>query len=231
MRVADGEASVTWHATAEVDPDPDVVAAYRDRRRALGLDEVVTTVDGPVERRASRGESAVGNFVADALRHAADAHVGLMHGGGIRDADPLDGDVTVGDLVSLVPFDNEVFAVEVPGDRLLDAFRASPALGRDRDEPRWFGQVSGAEVVWDQAAADLRAARVGGDPVDPTDTYTLATIDYVLRPAGLFESLDRSLPLRSVGTIHDLLVDHARAHGIPTEPAGRIERLNLPDPG
>jgi 2',3'-cyclic-nucleotide 2'-phosphodiesterase (5'-nucleotidase family) len=230
VRVEEGTVSATWHEPAAADPDPNVVAAYRARRRELGLDEVVTTVDQPVERVASQGESAVGNFVADALRRAADADVGLMHGGSIRESDPLDGEVTVGDLVSLVPFENEVLAAEVTGADLLDAFRHAAAVHRGRvDPPRWYGQFSNASVVWDQEAAALREARVDGAPVDPDRTYRLGTLDYVVRDGGMFESLDGSVPTERVGVVHDALVAHAREAGIPTAPEGRVVRRNLPD--
>jgi len=229
---ADG-ASVTWHRTADadVDPDPALVSTYRDRLADLGLDEVVATLDEPVPRVANDGESPIGNFAADAIRRAAGADVGLMHGGSIRQDDPLAGRVTVADLVSLVPFENEVVRATVPGDRLRETFREAAGADRDLPDPRrWYGQVSNVELVWDHAAGRFREARIDGDPVDPDATYTLATVDYVVRPEGLFASLDPSLSIESVGSIHDVLVEHARSPGIPTETDGRIERLNLPAP-
>jgi 2',3'-cyclic-nucleotide 2'-phosphodiesterase (5'-nucleotidase family) len=228
----DGPASVTWHRTAAADPDPDVVGTYRSRLADLGLDEVVATVDQPISRDAKNGESAIGNFVADALLRAADADVALMPGGSVRDdTKPLEGDLTVADLYSLVPFDNEILAVEVPGDRLLDALREASGSHRDLSSPRrWYGQVANAEVVWDHEADAFERVLVDGDPVESDRTYTLGTIDYAIRPAGLFPSLDPSLPARGVGSIQDALVTQARADGIPTQPDGRIERRNLPTP-
>jgi len=76
-------------------------------REEAGLDEVVGHVADPIRRTEStafRGESRIGNFVADAYRWAADADVGLQNSGGIRGGPPLVGDVSVADLVSVVPF-------------------------------------------------------------------------------------------------------------------------------
>ncbi|PSQ16780.1 bifunctional metallophosphatase/5'-nucleotidase [Halobacteriales archaeon QS_8_69_26] len=229
VTVDDDAASARWHAVADADPDPAVVEEYRDRMAALGLDETVAVLDGPVERVAYRGESAVGNFVADAIREAAGAGVGLMHGASIREDDPLRGEVTVADVVSLVPFDNDALAVEVPGDRLRRALRDASAHhlgGHHRD--RWYGQVSNARILWDHDAVELVEARVGDEPLDPDRTYTVGMLDYVLRRGGLFRSLDPDLPHERVDGVHDVLVDHARRAGIPTEADGRIERVNLP---
>lgn len=225
----DGPPATTWHRTAVADPDPAVVGTYRDRLADLGLDEVVDTLDDPVPRDAKNGESAIGNFVADAILRATDADVALMPGGSVRDDDPLAGAVTVADLYSLVPFDNEVVAVAVPGDRLLAALREASGYHRDLPSPRrWYGQVANADLVWDHAAETFERVHVDREPVDPDRTYTLGTIDYAIRPAGLFPSLDPSLPARGVGSIQNALVAQARETGIPTSPEGRIERLNVP---
>lgn len=230
VEVGESGASVTWHRTADAPPEPTLVRTYRDRLATLGLDEPVTEVAEPVVRVANTGESAVGNFVADALRAAATADVGLMHGGSIRADDPLSGTVTAADLVSLVPFDNDVVAVDLDGERLRAVLRDAAGVHLDRPgNRRWYGQLSNVRLVWDHETASIDRATVGGAEIDPDASYRLGTVDYVLSDEGLFRSLDRSLPHRTVGDLHDTLVGHAHSAGLPTAPEGRIRRLNRED--
>ena len=62
-------------------------------------------------------ESPLGNLAADALRDYCDADIAIQNGGGIR-AGLTAGDVTVGDIFAMLPFDNKVTLVEVTGDRV-----------------------------------------------------------------------------------------------------------------
>ena len=85
-------------------------------------------------------------------------------------------------LVALQPFGNVVCKVQVPGRVVLDALNNGvesfpAAAGR-------FPQVSGMTFAIDRAApADRKVvdARVGGAPLDPEKTYTVAIPDFVFR--------------------------------------------------
>ncbi|WP_259517701.1 bifunctional UDP-sugar hydrolase/5'-nucleotidase [Halanaeroarchaeum sp. HSR-CO] len=227
------DGSVTRHAVA----DAPVVESVRDRLRerlsSAGLDEVVGHVDEPIVRTETavfRGESRIGNFVADAYRWAADADVGLQNSGGVRDGPPLEGAVTVADLVSVVPFQEPVSVAELTGEELRAVLAGAAESDLRFAEPDWWhAHVSGARLVWDVEAHALREASVGGAPIDPEATYTLATTDYLFYSADEFPALRESHRVRRLDVQYEVLAEYARERGISPSRSGRIVRSTSDD--
>ncbi len=118
------------------------------------------------------GESPLGNFVADVIRDETGADLAIINSGGIRAALPA-GPVTVGDVYTILPFDNRLVVVTMPGwqvRELLD-FTAR-RLGKGG-----FAQVSGVSFVIRGGRASY--IRVGGKPLDSDRFYRLGTVDFL----------------------------------------------------
>jgi len=226
-----GEPTVTRHPIDEAPVDAEVAAALRERKVAADLETTVDTVERPVERThetAFRGESRIGNFVADAYRWASGADVGLQNSGGIRAGEPLSGEVTVADLISVVPFEEPVVVAEVTGEELRAICRQASGSTVELGEPEWWhAHVSGAEIVWDGADAALETVRVDGEPVDPSATYTIATSEYLLGTDHEFPTLEPTHREATLDIQYDVLVEFARERGVDPEIEGRIRRLGL----
>ena len=189
----DGKVSVSWTPhfdivdTADVTPDPAIAAVvktYQDKLDAALKVEIGTTETPLDSRRATvRGEeAAIGNLIADAMRAAVGADVAITNGGGIR-ADreyPAGTVLTRADIFAELPFGNKTVKLEVPGSVLKDALtngfsQADMGAGR-------FPQISGMTVMVDLArrpSERVIAVTVGGKPLDPAATYTLATNDFM----------------------------------------------------
>lgn len=220
---------ITRHETRDGPVHEDVHDSLRERKAAAGLDEVVARVDEPIERTEAtcfRGESKIGNFVADAYRWRADADVGLQNSGGIREGPPLAGVVTVGDLVSVVPFKGHLVLAEVPGNRLWSTFEQ--AAGHvDFGEPHWWhAHVSGARLEYDHATDELVDARVCGEPLDPARTYQVASAEYVVANRVEFPALQAEDVVERFEIQHEVLRAYAGEMGIDPSVEGRIVRLN-----
>ncbi|MFC3476981.1 bifunctional metallophosphatase/5'-nucleotidase [Halobacterium litoreum] len=223
---------VTRRVVADAPVHGGVEAGLRERMDNTGLNDVVGHVEDPLERTEStlfRGESRIGNFVADAYRWAAEADVGLQNSGGVRDGPELAGDVTVADLVSVVPFEEPVSVAELTGEELLDVFRGARGGSLGFAEPDWWhAHVSGAHLAWDEASSELAAARVAGEHVDPEATYTLATTDYLFYSDDEFPALDEEHRVARLDVQHEVLASYARQRGIDPELEGRV-RLHADD--
>ncbi|WP_336037819.1 bifunctional metallophosphatase/5'-nucleotidase [Halobacterium yunchengense] len=209
---------VTRHEVADAPVFEPLAERLRERLARTGLNDTVGRVEDPLERTEStlfRGESRIGNFVADAYRWAAGSDVALQNSGGVRDGPAIQGDVTVADLVSVVPFDEPVSVAELSGEELLDVFRGARDGSLGFAEPDWWhAHVSGAHLAWDHAAGELADARVDGDPVDPDATYTLATTDYLFYSDDEFPALDEAHRVDRLDVQYEVLADYAREHGI-----------------
>jgi UDP-sugar diphosphatase len=226
---AAGPIGVDRHETAGAPVAEDVVSALRGRVGAAGLDEVVGTVSDPIDRSDGAvfgGETRIGNFVADAYRWATGADVGLQNSGGIRAGPALAGEVTVADLVSVVPFQERVVEATVTGAELRSILRESSGAVVDFGPTgRWHGQVSGVRLGWDAEDQRLREVRVDGDPIDPAATYTVATSAYVLHTDHEFPTLREEHRTDESDIQFEVLAEYARTVGIDPRIEGRIRQV------
>ena len=65
-----------------------------------------------MEMKKGKPESLLGNFVTDLCLNYTDAHVCVMNNGGLRSTLPK-GNITRGDIYTLMPFDNELVILEL----------------------------------------------------------------------------------------------------------------------
>ncbi len=146
--------ALTWsaafriHDTAEIEPDPEVqaVVARLEGELSRELDQPLGRVTNALDTRTGavrQGESAFGDLVADALRHAAGAEIGLMNGGGIRGNRlyPAGTELTRRDVQTELPFGNTSVLVRISGATLLAALENGVSeIGRPSGR---FPQISG----------------------------------------------------------------------------------------
>ena len=171
--------------SSDVPEDPEVNAIIAEYQADLDaqMDEVIgqCAVDvawsSPLVRTQ---ESPLGNLAADALRDYCDADIAIQNGGGIR-AGLTAGDVTVGDVFAMLPFDNKVTLIEVTGQTVWDALENGVS-----GYPETYGQfpqVSGIHYTFDGSKpAGERIVSVtlpDGTPLDMDAWYTLACNDFM----------------------------------------------------
>jgi len=218
----------------DVGPEP-VDTDLRDRLRGLlsdhGLDEVVATASTPLERSeetATVAESRIGNLVVDAMRWKTGADLAISPPGAIRSGPPLSGPVTVADLIALTPYDDHLAVVELPGSRLRDAFVAVPyGYHSDGSPDRFCSHASGAEIVWDDTAGELRRATVAGEPIDDSRRYTVAVADYLVETDHVNPVFGEDDVIERHGLARDAIVEYAGEVGVDTAIEGRIQRPTL----
>ena len=135
-------------------------------------------------------ETNVGNFIADSYRTATGADIGFMNGGSIRaDLTYQPGPLTKRDVLSILPFNNPIVKVEVSGallKKILEHGVARSGPGEDA-EPGRFPQISGMRFEFDvkmPAGSRIVSITVGGQPLDDTKRYTIATSDFLVSRGG-----------------------------------------------
>ncbi|WP_236638579.1 bifunctional metallophosphatase/5'-nucleotidase [Mangrovicoccus ximenensis] len=177
---------------ASVAPDPDaaaLVAEYAaplEEIKAQVVGTAAAAVDGQRESCRS-GECPMGNLVADAMLDAvADQGVtiAITNGGGLR-ASIDEGEVTMGEVLAVLPFQNTLATFEATGAMITDALENG--VSQVEEGAGRFPQVAGLKFSWDPAIGpnEGRVTEVlvkdGGDwvPIDPEATYLAVTNDYV----------------------------------------------------
>lgn len=200
-----GDIAITWDdngvvTKAEGQPfliDASVVANEDFKGQLAGLaapiqeamGEVIGTTTGPIDgaRESCRAvECQMGNLVADAmLDRVADqgATIAIANGGGLR-ASIDAGEITKGEVVTVLPFSNTLATVDISGADVIEALEngvsdIENAAGR-------FPQVSGLKYSFDvskPAGERISDVLVGSGetwaPIDEAATYTIVTNNYV----------------------------------------------------
>jgi 2',3'-cyclic-nucleotide 2'-phosphodiesterase (5'-nucleotidase family) len=150
-----------------------LVAPYKKE-----LDSKMNRVIGQASKdlTSNRGaESDLGNFVADLQRIKASQYLGipvdmgLVTAGGLR-APILKGEVTVGDIFELMPFENELWILVLKGESVEKMFQYAAAKGGGVS-------VGGTQAIFE--GKNVVSVLIGGKPLDKSRTYTLATSDYL----------------------------------------------------
>lgn len=185
--------------TAGVTPDDEVqkvVAGYTDQLDASLAVEIGTTATDLDSRKdvVRTREASMGNLIADAMRDALKADVAITNGGGIR-ADalrPAGTRLIRRDLFAELPFGNVGVMTELKGSDLLAALEHG--VSKVEEKAGRFPQVSGLTMVYDPkmpAGTRVTEVKVGGKPLDPAATYTVATNDYMLNGGDGYAALTR----------------------------------------
>lgn len=162
-------------------------------------DPEAVDANGKPIRMVRRAETNLGDLCADAYRFQSGADVAFVNGGGVRVSISA-GDITRNNILSVHPFGNAMCVIEVTGQQILDALEWGSRFVPG--ETGGFLQVSGltyeihsyieSPCVGDdhgmfvgiEGERRVKNVLVGGEPIDPEKTYTLASHDYMLLDAG-----------------------------------------------
>lgn len=194
----------TWEGDAillsrYITPDPDVadlVAGLAEpieelRAQVVGETSVYLTGDRSVCRVE---ECNLGNLIADAMRANTGADIALMNGGGIR-ADIDEGEITMGEILTVQPFQNLQSTLELTGADVIAALENGVSqinlndagqVSRDGAAGR-FLQVSGLRYTIDptlEPGSRIVSVEVLNDageyePIDPEATYSVVTLNFI----------------------------------------------------
>lgn len=109
----------------------------------IGSDSVAYSKD---QDDSPFGECQLGNWMADVVKNKVGADVGIVNNGGIRLSPVSAGDITVGTIFNLMPFDNTVTTVTMTGKQLKTVIEQGIA-----DTTGKGLQVSGIKITYDSS--------------------------------------------------------------------------------
>ncbi|MEP1588897.1 MAG: bifunctional metallophosphatase/5'-nucleotidase [Tateyamaria sp.] len=143
--------------------------------------ESAATIEG--SRDVCRAmECPMGSLIADAMLDRVKdqgIEIAIQNGGGIRasiDAGP----VTMGEVLTVLPFQNTLSTFEVPGAAIVAALENG--VGQIEDGAGRFPQVAGMSYAFDASApagARVSDVMVGGAPIDVVKVYGVVSNNYV----------------------------------------------------
>lgn len=165
--------------------------------------------------RGRRGEeNPLGYWVSDVMRQAAQPLVGapvrfaITNAGGLR-ANLRPGQVKVGDIFELMPFENELVVIELTGAEVIQVVKEG--LLRRGGEP-----CSGVRVKVEGTPqqAVLTVTWEDGSPIDPAAVVKVATSDYLYGGGDSIPTLKKGRrPFTTGVTLRQMLLDQCGAMG------------------
>jgi len=172
---------------AAVTEDSAVVGRIAEAAKPLEeiRSKVVAQTNEPIggDRAVCRAmECTMGNLIADAmLARVADQgiQVAIQNGGGIR-ASIDAGEVTMGEVLTVLPFQNTLSTFEVSGATLVEALENG--VSQVEEGAGRFPQVAGMSYAFDASkAAGSRVSdvMVGGAPIEMDKVYGVVSNNYV----------------------------------------------------
>ena len=236
---------------------PAVAARIAEIQAEVDAEYGVTFATSEVDLNGERapgnrtGETNLGDLIADAFRWYAleqgdlgvdeDHVVALTNGGGIR-ASVAAGDITATDILTVLPFGNEVAYVNVTGEVLLEALEASTYC--TPEEVGAFPQVAGIEFTVDTTKAYDQGEQypsstyygpnsinrvtinsINGQPFDPEANYVVVTNDFLAAGGDTYYAFNVSVS-RSTGK----LMDEAVVEYITEELGGTVTAEQYGEP-
>ena len=159
------------------DAQPDAEAAKFIAPYQHKVDSIMGPVVGSVahDMTRHRPESELSNLLSDILvwggRQFNEQPVFSVYNmGGIR-ADFAKGDINVGDVSEVAPFENKICFLTLTGEKVLELFQQIAHRGGEG--------VSHAVRMVITRDGMLKGVTLNGEPVDPAKSYRIATLDYL----------------------------------------------------
>lgn len=208
--------------------DSQLVLTYLPYKKILEKDVARVISVSEIEMVKNKPESRLTNFLADELLNEAKKEAQNLSGsispqvsyfnyGGIRTSLPK-GNITVGKIFELMPFENELVFLQIKGSQLQDFFDIIAEKGGD--------SVGGVRFVISNNKA--KNVMVGGKSLLPDANYWVVTSDYIANGGDGLELFVQNIQLINSGKkIRDILIEsleekHKKGELIQAELDGRI---------
>lgn len=212
-----GTLDEAYKRSSNIVPDEtvlNIVNKYKAELKPI-LSEKITDLDKTLDHDSYSGLTPLGTVVSETMRKITDADIAITNGGGIRA--PLQaGEITIGDLYTIIPFDNTLFTMELKGSDIKKAIEHGimPAnMG--------WGQFSGIKVWYDKdAKAGERVTSIrlqDGTPLDMDKYYKVVTNDFMATGGDGYNFSNAKNLYDTNLVMRDEIVKEWKANGINTK--------------
>lgn len=228
---------ITKEETADIEPDQDVqdvIDAIENAQKEI-LAEVIgsTAVKLDGERDQVRaGETNLGNVITDAMIEISGAEVAITNGGGIRSSIDA-GDITKGEVITVLPFGNYIVTKEILGADIKLALE-NGASGHPATHGA-FSHVSGMTYKIDPTkpvGERVHSIKVDGSPINFKKTYVMATNDFMAAGGDQYTMFVDAPIKNEYPALDEAVISYIKARGEINPPVeGRIvieEEVNAP---
>lgn len=223
----------TKEASLELADDEAMVSLIASITEKNSVIENEIVAESPIHLEGDRavvrtGESTMGNMITEALLHVSGADIALTNGGGIR-ASIEAGEVTKGDVLTVLPYGNTVRVIELTGADIITAIENGIKMYPEQNGG--FPHVAGMTITFDssqEAGSRVVSIMIGEDALELDKTYTLATNDFLVAGGDGYSVFKGKKVVGEYGTMDEVLIDYMNAQGFDAaEISGKYIDINV----
>lgn len=159
------------------------------------------------------GETNLGNLITDAILWKTNADCVITNGGGIRTS--IDkGEITKGEVITVLPFGNVVVVKELTGKQLKAALEHGVA-----DYPEVAGKfphIAGMTFTLDATAPAgqrVKDLKVNGKAVDMNKKYSVATNDFLAAGGDGYAAFANAKEVKLYSNMDEILIEYIQDNG------------------
>jgi len=216
-------------------PDPEITTLLDPyvQKADASLKDIVLTTSAPFpfgQKLPRYQEMASGDVLCDGMtsycrNQGISVDCAIANGGGIRSELPA-GNVTRGDVLTMLPFDNVLFVMTLKGSDVVDLFNF---IGSIKQGAGAWAQVSKEvkyTITYDAVGnGTISGLTINGKPVDPDKTYKIATNDYMAGGGDGYTAFKKSIDtFNSSMLLSSVFIDYVKSFksGFTPDTDGRI---------
>lgn len=192
---------------AEVDAK---MAALQEKLSGI-LGEHVTTLEERLNNDDKYSNlTDLGVKVSETMRQVAGTQIAVNNGGGIRRSLEA-GEVTVGDMYEILPFDNYIVTMNIKGSDLKRVI----AHGINPENIGW-GQYAGIKVYFNPETYEINSMTLlDGTPIKDDEYYSLATNDFMVTGGDGYDFTGAEDIYNTNICMRDSIMDYWKLNGVP----------------
>lgn len=169
-------------------------------------------LDG-VRDNVRTGQTNLENLIAEAMLSISNADCSLTNGGGIRASIEI-GDITKGEIISVLPFGNYVTTIKITGEEIKKALENGVS-----DYPKSkgaFPHIAGMSFKIDtskSAGERVIDLKINGENVDNLKEYKLATNDFLAAGGDGYNFADKTI-IAEYEALEEVLIAYISEKGL-----------------
>ena len=190
----------------------EVIKAEQDEITSAVIGRTEVELDG-IRENVRTGETNLGNLITEAILKATGADAVITNGGGIRASIDV-GDITKGEIITVLPFGNYVVVKKIKGSDIIAALEHGVSVYPAANGG--FPHVAGIRFAFDstkEAGNRVTNVEIGGKALDPNKEYFLATNDFMAAGGDNYTMLASGPIVTEMPGLDEIVMDYVAKYG------------------
>ena len=189
----------------------EIVEQYATELRPI-FNRVAATVSETLSKHpiGNHYDTPLGNFISDVFRQESGTDIAIYNRGGVR-FDMLAGDLTVGRIHKLFPFDDNVTVLRGTGRDIWNIIEQGTIEGE--------GPLSASGLKVEFKRGKLKKVWINGKRLRFHKTYTLATTGFLSGGGDGMSAITNMKKIRKLPYTRDVLLNYLKTHPVIELPA------------